>query len=205
MSMTNLFENDGAPARQKPVALTTADIDAVLTAQIIVAWAGEGGEERRLAWWRSDLVAEDGGKAFFRALLPVTWPWAVLQAVRETARRRDAELRRQDSDPDRLMTLFSLGFEVDERIDERLQELKREGRLPTAALPGLSLVDQPWNRDAFHRWVTSHGEVETTIAPTGRRLKGNAPSELNSALKALVAGLAPLSDGYPMPHFRRGA
>jgi len=204
--MADLFENVTAPVRHRSAAPTTAEIDAALTAQFIVAWAGESGEEqRRLGWWKSDLVAEDGGEALLRTLLPLTWPWAVLQAVRETARRRDAELRRQESDPDRLMTLFSLGFEVDERIDERLQELKREGRLPTAALPDLSFLQLPWSRDAFQDWVASHGEVETAIAPAGRRLKGSAPSELNSALKALVAGLAPLSVAYPMPHFRRGA
>ncbi|MBU6160856.1 MAG: BREX-6 system BrxE protein [Myxococcales bacterium] len=204
--MADLFENVTAPVRYKPAALTTADIDAVLTAQFIVAWAGESGEEhRRLGWWKSDLVAEDGGEALLRTLLPVTWPWAVLQAVRETARRRDAELRRQDSDPDRLLTIFHLGFEVDERVDERIQELKREGRTPTAVLPDLSLLQQPWSRDAFQGWVASHGEVETAIAPAGRHVKGRQPAGVTAALHALVAGLAPLSDGYPMPHFRRGA
>jgi hypothetical protein len=68
-----------------------SEIDRALTAQFVVAWAGEGGEEKRLGWWRSDLVSEFGGKDLFRRLLPKTWAWAVLQAVREAARRKDAE------------------------------------------------------------------------------------------------------------------
>ena len=45
----------------------TADIDATLTAQLAVAWAGEGGEETRLGWWRSDMVSEYGGEYLFSA------------------------------------------------------------------------------------------------------------------------------------------
>ena len=41
------------------------EIDLVLTAQLAVAWAGEGGEEPRLAWWRSDLASEYGGEDLF--------------------------------------------------------------------------------------------------------------------------------------------
>ena len=37
--------------------LSSATIDAILTAQLAVAWAGEGGEEPRLKWWRTDLVS----------------------------------------------------------------------------------------------------------------------------------------------------
>ena len=72
--------------------MLTSEVDALLSAQIIVAWAGEGhvGDERRLGWWRSDLVSEFGGLDLFQRLLPTTAPWAVLQAVREAARRVDA-------------------------------------------------------------------------------------------------------------------
>ena len=133
MSLLNI-DMVAMPARGH---VTSADVDAALTAQLVVAWAGEGGEESRLGWWRSDLVSEFGGEDLFRRLLPSTWAWAVLQAARETARRKDAELRRQDHDPDRILSLFSLGFELDERIDERLQDLKRGRRARSEALPGL--------------------------------------------------------------------
>jgi hypothetical protein len=64
------------------------DLDTVLTAQLIVAWAGEEGEEPRLGWWRSDLVGDYGGKDLFRRLLPATWMWAVVQAVSHAWVRR---------------------------------------------------------------------------------------------------------------------
>ena len=121
-----------------------SDLDAAITAQFVVAWAGEtGGEqvhEKRLGWWRSDLVSEYGGQEFFRDLLPSTWRWAALQGAREAARRKDAEMRRANHDPDGIVSLYRLGFEVDERIEERLRDLKRGGEEPTQALPGLAGV-----------------------------------------------------------------
>lgn len=64
---------------------TTRDLDTLLIAQLAVAWAGEGGEEPRLGWWRSDLVSEFGGHDLFQRLLPHTWEWAALQGAREAA------------------------------------------------------------------------------------------------------------------------
>jgi hypothetical protein len=126
----------------------------------------------------------------------------VLQGAREAARRSDAELRRQDHDPDRIVSLFNLGFEVDERIEERLQELKGSGRAPNEALPGLALVNDGWYADRFWDWVGGHGVVETTVSPVGRRIKGNQPASLEQLARKLVAGLAPLAEHYPLPHFR---
>ena len=60
-----------------------AVLDQLLTAQLIVAWAGERGDPQRLGWWRSDLSSEFGGEDLFRRLLPHTWPWATLKAPRE--------------------------------------------------------------------------------------------------------------------------
>ncbi|MEX1028347.1 MAG: hypothetical protein WD049_10155, partial [Candidatus Paceibacterota bacterium] len=42
---------------------SAAEIDGLLSAQLIVAWAGESGapddpSTKRLAWWRTDLVGE---------------------------------------------------------------------------------------------------------------------------------------------------
>lgn len=114
-----------------------ATIDAILTAQLAVAWAGESCEEPRLGWWRSDFVSEFGGEDLFKRLLPHTWSWAVLEAARESARRHDAERRQRAADPDQLVTLFRFGFALDERLDDRLLFLKRQGQTPFESLPGL--------------------------------------------------------------------
>jgi hypothetical protein len=185
-------------------AIPDSELDLVLSAQLIVAWAGESGEERRLGWWRTDLVSEFGGYDLFKRLLPRTWDWAALQGAREAARRRDAELRARASDPDKIVSLFRLGFAIDERVDERLQEHKRAGKAPNIALPSAgSLISEHWSADAFLRWIASHGEAEHTAAPIGRLLKGAPPASPGQQVRSLVAALLPLADSYPLPHFRR--
>lgn len=199
-----MFDTDFATNRPPRSPIPTSDLDRALTAQFVVAWAGEGGEEKRLGWWRSDLVSEFGGRDLFRRLLPNTSEWAVLQAAREAARRTDAELRARDHDADRLLSLFSLGFELDERIEERLLDLKQAGQTPYVALPGLADgVEIAWNRDRFQDWVRGHGDLETTAMPVGRRISGIPPSDLAEVVRRLVGALAPLTDNYPLPHFRR--
>jgi hypothetical protein len=191
---------------QGPV-VANSDLDLALTAQIVVAWAGEGGEEPRLGWWQTDLVSEFGGEDLLQRLLPRTWPWAMLQAVREAARRKDEELRAKASDPDQLVTLYRFGFELDEQIEERLQAHKRSGLPPAEALPHLegllgSTLHHPWDRAQFQEWVESHGPVQADAVPTGRQLKGAMPAGLDRRVAQLVAALAPLADRYPLPHFR---
>lgn len=180
-----------------------SDIDVALTSQLVVAWAGETGEEHRLGWWRCDLISEYGGEDLFRRLLPSTWRWAVLQGAREAAQRVDAELRRRDHEPDRIISLFSLGFELDERIEERLADLKRSGHTPDEALPGLAITHDGWHPDTFWDWVAGHGKAGGTPSPAGRRLSGNLPATVGQQARRLVAGLAPAAERYPLPHFRR--
>lgn len=198
-----LFDTVTPSARTPSASTPLAEIDQALTAQLLVAWAGESGEDKRLGWWRSDLVSEFGGEDLFRRVLPRTWQWAVLQGAREAARLRDAELRGQDHDADRILSLFSLGFEVEERIEERLQDLKRAGDPPAQALPGLALITPSWNQPAFLAWVTSHGEPNTTTTTIGRRLKGTPPPSLAQQVRELVAALAPTAEAYPLPHYRK--
>ena len=195
------FELD-APARPARVPIAPSDIDFALTAQLVVAWAGETGEDKRLGWWRSDLASEFGGEDLLRRLLPTTWPWAVLQATREAARRKDAELRRTNHDPDRLISLYNLGVDLDERLEERLLDHKRQNRPPLEALPGLDLTRE-WTLPRFASWVDGHGAADTTPTPAGRRLKGEPPAHLSQLTRRLVAALAPLPDHYPLPHFQR--
>jgi hypothetical protein len=184
--------------------LPVSELDFLLTAQIAVAWAGEGGEEPRLGWWRSDLASEFGGEDLFCRLLPSTWRWATLQDARAAAMRRDRENRAHDHDADRLLTLFNLGFEIDERVEERLQHLKRSGQDPMTALPGLSDAIAPtWEETRFADWVSGHGETEFAVSPVGRRIKGSFPGTLDLMVRRLVGALYPLSEDYPSPHFRR--
>ncbi|MGW3614524.1 BREX-6 system BrxE protein [Micromonospora sp. NPDC005163] len=198
-----MFDSEDPPAGNDRQPIPASEIDMALTSQLVVAWAGEAGEEGRLGWWRSDLVSEYGGEDLFRRLLPSTWRWAVLQGAREAARTMDAGVRHQDHDPDRLLSLFSLGFELDERIEERFQDLKRSSRLPEEALPGLAIVSDGWDRNRFWDWVAGHGAPDGTTTPVGRRLKGSPPIALDQLVRKLIAGLAPESERYPLPHFRR--
>jgi hypothetical protein len=185
-------------------AVIASEIDLALTAQLAVAWAGEAGEVPRLGWWRSDLVSEFGGEDLFGRLLPHTWEWAVLQAAREAARRHDADLRRKDHAPDSIVSLYSLGFELDEHVEERLQDLKRSGKPPREALPGLNdVLARDWSRERFSDWVSGHVAGSYKASPIGRSLGNAVPAALPDTIRHLVAALAPLSGEYPLPHYRR--
>jgi hypothetical protein len=189
-----------APQEAFPASL----INRVLATQIAVAWAGEGGGEGRLGWWRTDLAKEYGGRDLFQRLLPRTSEWALLQSLREVARRRDEELQRQDHDPDRILSLYSLGFALDERVEERMQDLKRSGQTPMQALPALSeVLSEKWDPAAFAQWVRGHGTVSVEKEAIGRRLRGAPPESLELLIRNLVAALWPLSAAYPLPHYRK--
>ena len=184
-------------------------LDHILTAQLIVAWAGESGDPPRLGWWRSDLTSEFGGEDLFRRLLPHTWPWATLQAAREVARYHDTKMRQQASHADHVITLFALGWELDEHLDERLAKLKRGAAAPRQALPGLAPVldaaDGESDVQRFERWLAGHGSSKTTVTPAGRRIAGDPPGDPVVLADQLIAALAPMGSSYPMPHFVRRA
>ncbi|ACY13793.1 BREX-6 system BrxE protein [Haliangium ochraceum] len=194
---------DTPDTTERPRAYADSDIDRILSAQLVVAWAGEAGEERRLGWWRTDLVAEFGGHDLFQRLLPHTWDWAALEGVREAARRRDAELRARASDPDAIVSLFHLSFTLDERTGDRLRAFKRAGIAPNLALPALDgLIAEHWDADAFRDWAASQSTAAHSAAPTGRLLKGAPPDDIDALVGSLVAALVPLSENYPLPHYR---
>ncbi len=206
------LESDVVPVAQSRAPVPLSELDYALTAQLVVAWAGEAGNKAddpgscRLAWWPSHLMAEYGGAYVFGKLTPHTASWAVLQAVREVARRADASLRAHEYDPDRILSLYSLGFETDERLDERMQDLKRSGRAPEEALPGLAEFTRgEWTRDAFATWAGSVGEVDFAAVPSGRRIKAALPPSLEQTIGTLLGALLPLTATYPMPHFRAPA
>lgn len=202
----NVLETSGADRDARPIPPSA--IDQLLSAQLIIAWAGEkGGEdERRLGWWRTDLLSDFGGRHLLSRLVPQTAEWAVLQAVREAARRTDESAREQGHDSDLLISLYSLGFEIDERTDERLQEWKRSGKTPSEALPSLQpLLGQKWTKQGFIDWVEGHGKADFTVTASGRRLKGKAPSSLDMMTRRLIAALLPIAADYPLPHFKGGS
>jgi hypothetical protein len=182
-------------------ALTNAVLDQLLTEQLVVAWAGEAGDPARLKWWRTDLASEFGGEDLFKQLLPHTWRWAVLEGAREAALRHDADMRSKDAEADRLITLFHLGFTTDEYLAGRLADLKRAGRAPEEALPGLREPLSSWSSSSFADWVSGHGTVDIVTAPAGRRIVGDVPQSPTLLVQKLIAALHPVRDAYPLPHF----
>lgn len=206
----SLFEGEGLtpPRRGLAAPLPLGAVDLALTAQLVVAWAGETGEQRRLGWWRTDLVSEFGGQDLFSRLLPHTWEWAVLQAAREAARRTDAELRRRDHDPDSVLTLFHLGFERDERLEERFQAHKRSGQRLADALPTLArgIDSERFDAQRFAAWargLAGSGEASDVMTtPLGRAIRGGVPESFEELLGRLVGALVPLAEAYPLPHYR---
>ncbi len=103
-----------------PASLATTILDAILSVQLTVAWAGESkGHTQRLGWWQTDLVGASGSSDLMAWLLPRTHAWASLEAVREAARRADELGRKGMAEPDQVRSLYSAGFELDERLAER--------------------------------------------------------------------------------------
>lgn len=190
-------------------AIKTQDIakstlDKLLAAQFLVGWAGESGEEPRLGWWQTDMCSEFGGEDLFQQILPRTHQWATLQTVREAAARTDAGMRDRAHDSDTILSLYALGFQLDEKVEDRLRFLKQSGQAPNEALPELgTMLSAGWNQEHFADWVKGHGDVKFQKAPAGRQIRGKVPDSVDSLADKLIAGLSPIAEEYPMPHFRR--
>ena len=186
-----------------PVA--TATLDTILALQLTVAWAGEGRcEPKRLGWWQTDLLDVAGGGDFLKRLLPRTYAWAGLEAVREAARRADAQARRAMADPDRVRSLFFWGFEMDERLGERLGTLKRDGVPAAQALPLPVALDAPFSPESLAKALAGPAAeaVPYTVVPGARQLKGTLPTAPELIARGLAAGLVPFADRYPLPFYR---
>ena len=144
-----------------------------------------------------------GGGDFVARLLPRTHAWASLEAVREAARRLDEQGRRGMAEPDQLRTLFFFGFDVDERLAERLAELKRGGTAPATSLPLPLPFDASFAPDAFTAALGSTGKGPAfDVVPGGRQLKSAMPASLDLAAKNLAAAMVPPPDRYPLPFYR---
>jgi len=179
-------------------------LDEVLAIQLTVAWAGEGAcEPPRLGWWRTDLVDSSGGGDLFARLLPKTHVWASLEAVREAAQREDAKIRTRMSDPDELRTLFFLGFELDERLAERLAHHKRAGAKPDEALDLPVRLDTTFSAEQVAgAFKLSTTKVNHEVVPGGRRVKGTVPESPDMLVRNLAAALVPFGKEYPMPFYK---
>ena len=185
-----------------PIAVT--DLDDILAIQLSVAWAGEGRcEPRRLGWWDTDLIDPRGGGDLMARLLPRTAAWAGLEAVREAAMRVDRKARGALPDPDKVRTLYFLGFAIDEQLGDRLRQLKLGGQLPSKALhvlaDPLGVFDPIGYADALQALAS---EKAYTVVPAGRQMRAALPDSPVVLVHALAACLAPFQPNYPMPFFR---
>ncbi len=183
--------------------METEHLDQILQLQLAVAWAGESKTDPpKLGWWRTGMCDEFGGEDLLKRLTPKTWQWGVLETCRAAAKKVDDAARRSSEDADHLISLYRFGFELDEHLDDRVRELKHSGLPPSEVFPDLADLLSEWDPDRFASWVASHGDVQFTATATGRRLRGEMPPHTAEAARQLVAGLAPLKDKYPLPHFR---
>ena len=179
-------------------------MDAILATQLIVAWAGEARcVPPRLGWWQTDLIDPAGGGDFFARLLPRTHEWASLETVREAARRTDEQARRGMAGSDLVRTLFFLGFDLDERIAERLSELKRGSARPATALRLAVPLDAPFSASGFGEALRGSDRAPAyEVVPGGRQLKGAMPDAPELMIRNLAAALLPFPERYPMPLYR---
>jgi hypothetical protein len=194
-------------AKECGTPLSEAALDEILALQFLVAWAGEGRcKPRRLGWWDTDLVDPEGGGDLLARLVPRTHAWAALEAVREAARQTDAKARERHGEPDRLRTIFFLGFEVDEKVSDRLAAHKRASRPPAESLPLPFPLDGQWSQDkALAAFSPGKPPAFSAVPPVGRQLKGDPPASANDLVRQLVAALVPPADAYPLPFFRVGS
>ena len=188
----------------RPVSSIIPDptLDAILAVQLTIAWAGEGRcSPKRLGWWETDLIDEAGGGDFLARLLPQTHAWASLEAVREAARRTDAKARARMADPDKMRTLFFLGFEVDEQLNDRLAALKRSGRSACRGAAASPSAHRRVLEGQARVAALGHGDAVFSVVPGGRQLKGQRPDAPHVLVKVLAAALVPLAEQYPLPFY----
>ena len=188
--------------------ISSSTLDTILALQMTIAWAGEGlCEPKRLDWWRTDLIDEAGGGDLLKRLLPKTHQWAALEAVRSAAIQIDRRERAKLAKPDALRTLFFWGVLVDEQLNDRLAEHKRNtsSQMPSEILQFPTKLGVFFDRTAFEVTVSNlYGQVEIKIVPGGRLLIETGAEDLDTKAKKLAAALLPLADNYPMPMYRIG-
>jgi hypothetical protein len=185
------------------VTIAENDLDQILALQLTVAWAGEGHcQPPRLGWWRTDIVDPMGGGDLLARLLPKTHLWASLEAARAAALTVDRAARANMADPERLRTLFYMGFELDEQLAERVAALKGGGVPPAEQLSLPLSLEGSFSAEELGAVLRRSAGGEHTVVPGGRQMKGAMPEDRLTAVQTLAAGLVPFTDSYPMPFFR---
>jgi hypothetical protein len=185
-------------------AAPSDSLDAILAFQMAVAWAGEGlCAPKRLDWWRTDLIDLKGGGYLLQDLLPKTYQWASLEAVRRAAIHQDKQVRQGIAQSDQIRTLFFWGFGIDEQLDDRLKVHKQSGKAPINALPLPLELGSQFSKADFEEVIRLPNRItEFQLVPSGRELVGKMPDDLKLCVQKLGAGLLPLADRYPMPFYR---
>lgn len=180
------------------------ELDVVLMLQFLVGWAGEGlTDPPRLGWWSTQLLDKWGGEDLFKRLLPRTFEWALLEAVRKVAIQVDRQKRLNLAQPDNVCTLFFWGFRIDEKLEERLSFHKQNRSKPQDILDFPLDLKKEFDRKAFDEAIQLlNPEISWEIVPEGREIKDAMPESIADAAKNLVLGLIPVADKYPMPFYR---
>jgi hypothetical protein len=192
----------GKLERMPVVTIPNSTLDAVLAIQLTVAWAGESKQAGRLGWWQTDLMDARAGGDLLRRLLPRTHAWAAFEGAREAARRTEQEALAKLADRDRLRTLFFLGFDPDERLAERIAELKRGGVDPETALPFPLRFREAFTPAALEAALGKPKQPAYEVVPGGRLMRSAMPPALDLAAKNLAAALFPLPEHYPLPFYK---
>lgn len=184
--------------------LTKTQLDDILTIQLSVAWAGEGRcDPTRLGWWSTALVDEFDGLDMLERIMPKTYKWAALEVVRRVARLLDDQERLKASDPDKVRSIFHLGFKIDEQLDDRLTWLKKNSKAPQEALPNMIGFKDEWVPEMWSQWFEAMNieSVAFKVTPGGRAIKvSNATNEPNQLIRQLLGTLHTPPEVYPTPH-----
>lgn len=182
-------------------------LEALLTVQFNVAWAGEADcQPPRFAWWKANLSEPANGGDLMRTIAPRSWAWGALVALREAGRRADHARAGADRGGDRFVSIFRVSADVDQQLGEHLGELRVSGVPPHEALPGLLFrlterdEDSAFDAAAFTAWARGLGPAERAETPRGWRLVA-APADPARCVPKLAALLADATPGaWPFPH-----
>jgi hypothetical protein len=181
--------------------LSSKQLDPILAVQLTVAWAGEsGGDPPRLGWWETDLVDADAAGDLFARLLPRSQQWAGLESVRAAAIRVDNRRRAALASPDKVRTLFHLGFRIDEQLRDRLLFHKRHGSSPASVFGKEFGVSNKYSRPSFEAYLGQFAKARMKVIPGAREIAAIGGSVTDQILQ-LASVLAPLSNEYPLPFF----
>jgi hypothetical protein len=195
-----------APGAVPPAEVPTSEeaLDSILAWQFLVAWAGERRTEPpRFGWWDTALVDDYAGGDVLSRLAPRTHAWAALEAVREVARRVDAEARGKHGRPDAMRTIFFLGFELDERLADRLAAHKRSLRPPGDVLPLPLPLTREFAAEAVRAVLA--GDLAPSfeaVPPVGRQLAEPRPSRPDELVRNLAAALVQPAREFPLPFYK---